>query len=211
MNKPTILTDVDGVLLNFLKAFSEFLKSKSLFKEEFEFKIKGNEYFDLKELITLSCPVECESIINEFYLSKEIGKLKEQQDGLTDIIQSLNNDFNLICITCIGTTEHLKEQRQKNLINVFGDCFKEIHCINITDSKEDLISSLSKKYDVITYVDDRLKHINEAINAGVKPILFIQGYPHNEESNEYYVANCWHDIKSIISSELAPIELTNIY
>lgn len=210
MNKLTILTDVDGVLLNFVKGFAEFLKSKSLFKEELDSEIQGNKYFDLKDLIILDCPIECESLINEFYSSEYVGQLKEQQEGLRNIIKSLSNEFNLICITCIGTSDHLKEQRRINLINVFGDHFEEIHCINLNDSKEEFIFDLSKRYNVFTYIDDRLKHINESINAGIKPILFTQGHKHTENSDDFHIMDCWHQIHDFIKLNAKSIENKSI-
>lgn len=148
MPKKTLLLDCDGVLLDYDKAFFQYVKHLGISKK----KVKSS----LKEDILDLEPKKVKELINKFNESDHTRNLEEIRDAKKYLQKLQLINFEFICITSIGTSDRIKENRIFNLGKVFGDkFFKKIHFVPTFSSKEFILQSYRNKLCV--FIDDNEK------------------------------------------------------
>jgi FMN phosphatase YigB (HAD superfamily) len=193
-NKPVIITDVDGVLLDFLMAFAIYLEEENYCINHIKPLINTNKYMTFEDMINVDCERKIEEIKNKFFQSDRISKFPVFQNESIEHLKTLNKYFDIICVTCIGRGNEIHNHRLQNLKEIYGDIFLSVHCINFGESKEDTLRYLRNRHNVVSYIDDNLKHIQESLNVGIKPILFQRGYAGKIKNDLYDVYDCWNDM-----------------
>lgn len=152
IKKNKIIFDADGVLLDTLPYFIKwFLKNvpnfdiKVLFKEKKEYILKkfGNDY---------------ESFSN-------IPAMKDAKE----ILEYLNNKYNIDVITSYGGTYINNKGREDNIKKHFGKYIDEIIVLPIGYSKKDLYADYEWGTIVI---DDSIKNCKDAKKLGLKVLWY---------------------------------------
>lgn len=193
------VTDVDGVLLCWFSGLKNYLENKGASKEVIQMVTENmltSNFLDANKIFK-----DVEIGINDFNRSDFIQMLPILQKKSLDVLRKLHAKHDIIALTCLGTEEEQKLKRIRNLESVYGNIFKDVICIGISESKEDYLRDLNKDKSVIAYVDDRMKHIYDGINAGVeKNILFTKGRTQlsDIENSHTYKASCWSDIEKLL-------------
>lgn len=203
--KPVIVTDVDSVLLDWLQGFAMFLKNEKDMDIEHVKKFFGTSNFiNIPEITNIPCLDTNKLLVREYGKSKYIEELKSFQEDSKQHILELNKEVDFIALSCISKNRQIINKRKRNLQNVYGEIFKDVICIGFGQSKEPDLIRLKEQENVITFIDDREKHIKESISAGIKPILFKRGIDNIEHcpENSYHVKTCWSDIKESVLLEL---------
>ena len=203
--KPVIVTDVDSVLLDWLQGFAMFLQNEKDIDVKHVKKFFGTSNFiDIPEITSIPCLDTNKLLVKEYGKSKYIEELKAFQEDSKQHILELHKEVDFIALSCISKNRQIINKRKRNLQSVYGDIFKDVICIGFGQSKEFDLIRLKEQENVITFIDDREKHIKESISAGIKPILFKRGLENIEHcpENSYNVKTCWSDIKESILIEL---------
>ena len=203
--KPVIVTDVDSVLLDWLQGFATFLeKEKNIETKHVEHYFGTTEFLCASTITNISCMDTNKLLIREYGKSGYLEELKAFQDDAVQHLKDLHKEVDFIALSCLSKNRKLINQRKRNLQSVYGNLFKEVICIGFNESKEDNLVRLNQEENVITFIDDREKHIRESISAGVKPILFARGVenPLICPDNTFHTKQCWGDIKESVLIEL---------
>jgi FMN phosphatase YigB (HAD superfamily) len=152
-----ILTDVDGVLLNWIHGFKEFVELKG-------FTVDTDEpyHYDLRTWLKTDNVLP---LIEEFNYSSYFKQLKPIA-GAVDAMSRLSKKYQIVVISSCGVG--LEEARTENLVNVFGDIFKDIICIPLAVSKERYLA----RYKNCWWIEDNYEHAKSGADLGHTTLLF---------------------------------------
>lgn len=198
--KPLIVFDADSVLLDWFKGFLEFLKSEGYCVKHVEKYLGTTQFVPIEEITLIHCSDENKKLLEKFAESGILSRLDCFQKDAVEILKDLNKDYDFAVVTCIGETEELINQRKTNLTERHGDVFVDICCINYGKSKEDSLRELSKTREIALYIDDRAKHLDEALAVGIKPALMSRGVNVCDSTkSKYSVISCLKEVRNLIS------------
>lgn len=200
MKEKILVTDVDFVLLDWVYGLKPFLESKGISSEHLE-SYKGSTYYPcLSELFFNDCEETNLKLLHEFNDSEYIKHLPIFEEGSHEHLGEISENIKVFALTCLGTGEEQKQSRWQNLRDHYGDIFEDTICIPVRTSKEPYLRELMEKYEIIGYVDDREKHLQEAINCNITPLL----YKRNEKypDTDIKVVNGWSEIKEYVDNSL---------
>jgi hypothetical protein len=163
MHKPNLLLDVDGVLLNWLAGFEQYLLTHAphLHKDFADME----EAHDLERLLGLTTQ-QMDEWVERFHLHADFGVLKPLP-GATQAIRILAPWCNISCITASGSNPISKKARLMNLKNVFGDVFDQIICVDRSVDKPEHLMSFEPGY----WVEDQPRNTLMGVQAGHESFL----------------------------------------
>lgn len=186
--KPVLLTDVDGVLLDWVKTFGQFAeKSGHTLRMENPTTWEMNEWFGADSN-------EIRRLITEMNSSPLFAELPPFMDAMK-VLPELAEKFDLVAITCCSNDEVTIARRKKNL-EVLKVPFKDVHCLNFTDSKKDLLNA----YDKTLWVEDRFEGAKSGVETGHKSFLINRTYNQHETHSEIVKVDSWHQIQQFLRS-----------
>ncbi|MDR1026581.1 MAG: HAD family hydrolase [Lactobacillus sp.] len=194
MTKKAVIFDVDGVLLdlvgnicrsygkytgkpfgveNFTKVNKEFLENPKMFEEFRTFFSHSDDYSTLP-------PIE----------------------GMVELVDELyEGGYDMYVVTAALDDEESVGRRESNLLNVFGNKFKKIYCVDQT-CKSDVLKEIVKDYDKSFFIDDHPKKLMKCVDVVDVPIWRQSiGFEHFKEEldlNKVKPAYNVDDIKKII-------------
>lgn len=200
--KPLIVLDVDFVLLDWISGLKPFLKEKGMKFKHIDKFTGSTNYPKLSELF-LDVNNETENILlmKEYNNSKWIEFLPAMREDCIKELKSMSSKYDFIALTCLGLKKNQKEKRTNNLKNIYGDIFKEVKCLEVRSSKKHYLKELKLNYNVLGLVDDREIHLNEAIEAGVKPFLYCQNNNNIMIGGNYNLVTSMKDVENILNRE----------
>jgi FMN phosphatase YigB (HAD superfamily) len=115
------------------------------------------------------------SLVREFNESSRIAKLKPFADSVEYVTKLADLGFKFIVVTSISDAPQAHYFRSRNLKNIFGNVFKEIHCIEMGASKANILSSnwLDTGY---FWIEDHMRQAEAGHEAGLKTVLINHPY-----------------------------------
>ena len=195
IDKPLLVFDADSVLLDWCRGFTWFLQKQGICTKHVEHLLGTTQFIPTEDITKIDCKKTNKELMAAFSDTDSLATLPVFQKESVHYLQELSKHYNIVVLTCIGETDDIVSKRTKNLVDLYGDIFSGIVCINYGTSKESYLDALHKEHGVEAFVDDRLNHINEARSAGIKGILFSRGVEDVVAANdEYTVMNCWTEI-----------------
>ena len=182
MKKKILLTDVDGVLFDWVGAFGVFAQSKG-----YKLKMKTPTTWDMNEWFGADNST-IKALIKEFNSGADFANLPIFSDA-KDVIPKLANRYDLVAISCCSKDPKTVSLREKNL-NLLGVKFKEIHCLDFTESKADLLAS----YSPTIWLEDRPEGAETGHKAGHKSFLRNTTYNTSFYHPEITRINCLREL-----------------
>lgn len=190
--KEHILLDVDGVLLDYDKAFESYYGLNDI-------ALKPTYLYSERYGIEESLIIE---MVNEFNESNAFSRIKPFANSEKAISSFVQNGHELFIISSCGLSSKTYELRKDNLITTFGDVFSDFHLIDYHKSK---FNELEKYKDSEAFwIDDVYHHYIAGKNLGFNAIWKtvehnreLQSHPDYKDEKIY---ECWKDIKSLILS-----------
>jgi hypothetical protein len=169
-----IVTDADGVLLNWEYAFCIWLEAKGYTQVP-----DGNKEYNLAKRFGISGNKASEQV-KIFNASAAMGFLPALRDAryyVKRLHEELGYDFH--CVTSLGLDPSAKKLRQMNLNKLFGPtAFPVLECLDTNAPKED---ALEKYRDTGYYwIEDKFENAIAGQNVGLNPILIEHGWNMNE-------------------------------
>ena len=172
-----IVTDADGVLLNWEYAFCIWLEAKGYTQVP-----DGNKEYNLAKRFGISGTSfeDAKSKVRTFNASAAMGFLPALRDAryyVKRLHEELGYDFH--CVTSLGLDPSAKKLRQMNLNKLFGPtAFPVLECLDTNAPKED---ALEKYRDTGYYwIEDKFENAIAGQNVGLNPILIEHGWNMNE-------------------------------
>ena len=191
-NKKIILTDCDGVLLDWEEGFTVWMSHhghepvegfKLLYKIGDRYGISNNEGHRMVKL---------------FNESAAIGFLPPLRDAQYYVkLLAEKHGYRFLAVTSLSTDEYAKELRVRNLNKLFGDIFVDVICLDTGADKNEILADLSKKYAGNFWIEDKPENVMAGVDVGFKGILIEHG--HNMDFDGTFVAKKWEDIYNLIT------------
>lgn len=175
MHKPNLLLDVDGVLLDWLAGFEEYLLDQAphLHKD-----FSGLSHVEnLEQLLGMDSD-QMHDWIYKFHMSEPFAYLKPLPHAVS-AINTLAPWCKISCITASGSHPQSVRSRERNLHAVFGDVFDEIICVERSVDKPPHLHKFEPGY----WVEDQLKNALMGVHAGHESFLMdaIYNRQHDHE------------------------------
>lgn len=185
MNK-TILTDVDGVILDFLGAFEQWVIQQGYDINE---NAIGHD-FDLS--LAFKDDVDAIQVIRDFFNTDMASNLMPLRESNIHLGELNDNGYDFIAITACPNLDDVLENRKNNIKNAIGFDFKQIIGAGFLSGKKDILS----RYSPSVWVEDNLDHA--IIGAELGHQVFLIDHPYNQGKGQFTRVNCWEEIKYTI-------------
>lgn len=165
-----ILTDIDGVLLNWFEGFEAFVSEQHPLLLG-----KGScaPYASQKRLyqwLGLPSFEEGKKIVTTFYGSKQDYQLRAYPDALEYLPRLHQEGWTLIAVTHSVNPEISHDVKLHCLRQNFGDIFETIHSLNLDESKAFYL----KEYAPTFWIEDNLKNAVAGAEYGHHPFLIFR-------------------------------------
>ena len=190
MNNKIILTDADGVLLDWEMTFYDWMDSKGYRKV-----VDG--VYEME--IAFGIPkTECKKLIREFNESAWMGFLPALRDARSGVAKLVEAGYQFICITSLSLDAKAKMLRVSNLKNVFGkNVFLDVVCLDTGADKDEALAPYADSG--MYWLEDKLENALCGRNLGLNSILI--SHAHNDTAADItgiQRVNNWASIADII-------------
>ena len=193
MNEKVIITDVDGVLLDWLHSFTEYMKSKGddpVNPEEYQVHV----HFDIDKAYAKQC-------VRAFNESADIAFLTPFKDAIK-YVKKLHEEHGYVfhVVTSQSNNKNAQNLRIQNLKNVFGDTvFEEFTILDTGADKNDAL----KKYrgSGCYWIEDKPENAEVGVELGLEGILMEHDHNKDYLNVNIKTAKNWKDVYNIITGE----------
>jgi len=196
-----VIIDCDEILLNHLGGFKKYVEKYHDIQT-----VGEPEQYNLQEWLQCDGEQVMDLLKNFNFYSYEFGLLEPMDQYVVDRMQFLemfHPEVAFIVVTKSGTFGHGEVLRKVNLHNVFGDIFDDIIILENYQSKRGTYNLLSKKYDIVTVVDDHLANIDVALELGLDAVVLQCRHNTNEKDNpKYNFVTDWREMADYISLKI---------
>jgi len=190
-----ILTDCDGVVLDWEEGFSVWMEHhghNTVEGYQYMYNI-GDRYGVSKE--------QGSQMVKVFNESAAIGFLPPLRDAQY-FVKKLHeqHQYKFIAITSLSLDPYAKELRERNLKKLFGDAFIEVVCLDTGADKDEILIEYGAKYPGNYWIEDKPENLNAGIDVGLNGILIEHGHNMDYTGDANIVKN-WNEIYSLITGE----------
>jgi len=163
-----ILTDCDGVVLDWEVAFQEWMTEQGM-------EVKAPGVYDIGELYGITKD-EGRAFVKKFNESAWVGFLPAMRDARSGVAKLVEHGYTFIAITSLSLDKKAAMLRVSNLKNVFGkNVFQDVVCLDTgADKDEELV-----KYEGtgMYWIEDKVENAECGLKYGLTPILIA--HTHN--------------------------------
>jgi hypothetical protein len=187
-----ILTDVDGVLLNWEYAFDTWMQTHG------HSKVTGGEYkYDIGKRYNIS-KEQGKQLIKYFNESAAIGFLPPLRDAM-HYVKKLHEEHGYVfhAITSLSTDKNAVHLREMNLKKLFGEtAFERIVCL---DTGADKLDALTPYRDSgLWWLEDKIDNCEVGNYLGLKSLLMEHGHNMDYENVKIPRVKNWREVYDII-------------
>ena len=198
-----ILTDVDGVLLEWEHHFTKWMLQRTLFDEKgaryHPYRLLPNKEntYEMAERFGLSV-TEIRKEIREFNRSAWMGTQRPMLESQTWVKLLAAEGWTFIPITSQTSDIPAQQLRKKRLGELFGDrVFTNYHILGTGADKD---SALAEFHNTGLYwVEDKPKNAVAGLKCGLKPLLIDHPYNKDFEHPGITRVSNWKEIHEILS------------
>jgi len=169
-----ILTDCDGVLLNWEYAFCIWMEQHGHTQIS-----NGNREYDISKRFSINKDTG-KNLVKQFNESAAMGFLPALRDARY-YVKRLHEEHGYVfhCITSMSLDPNAKKLRQMNLDKMFGPtAFPVLDCL---DTGADKHEALDKYSDTGYYwIEDKMDNAIAGLEVGLNPILIEHGWNMND-------------------------------
>lgn len=190
-----ILTDCDGVVLDWEEGFSVWMEHHG------HTKVEGYQYmYNIGDRYGISKD-QGSKLVRQFNESAAIGFLPPLRDAQY-FVKKLHeqHQYKFIAITSLSLDPYAKYLRERNLKKLFGDAFIDVVCLDTGADKDDILAEYGPKYPGHYWIEDKVENLMAGVNQGLKGILIEHGHNMNDTVDGHVVKN-WEEIYNIVVGE----------
>ena len=187
MTEKLILTDCDGVLLDWTSMFYEYMETHG-------FTIKpGPKYSYILdshfEAITYD---EVKIHIRQFNESAAIGFLQPFRDSIYYVKRLYEeHGYRFRVITSLSSNVYAAKLREHNLRQYFGDAIESVSCLECGADKDEALKEF--QHSQLFWIEDKAQNADVGHQLGLSSILMI--HDHNKDHKcSYPKVNIWKEI-----------------
>ena len=190
-----ILTDCDGVILDWEEGFSVWMEHHG------HQKVEGYQYlYNIGQRYGMSSEAG-NKLVKQFNESAAIGFLPPLRDAQF-FIKKLHeqHQYKFIAITSLSLDPYAKYLRERNLKKLFGDAFIDVICLDTGADKDEILKEYGGNFPGNYWIEDKPENVDWGIDAGLKGILIEHGHNMDYKGSATIVKN-WEDIYNIITQK----------
>jgi FMN phosphatase YigB (HAD superfamily) len=193
--KKIILTDADGVILDWEYAFSVWMEQhgfKTVEDSQFKYDI-GKRYGIEKE--------QAKRLIKMFNESAHMGFLPPLRDAMF-YVKRLHEEhgYQFHCITSMSSDENAQELRKMNLRKLFGEtAFTKFIILETGADKDEVLEKYRDKG--YWWIEDKITNAEAGHNVGLKSLIMEHGHNMDYEHPEIPRVKNWKEIYELITGE----------
>ena len=192
MSKKVIVTDCDGVLLDWEEGFTVWMEHNGHDMAE-----GGKLLYNIGDRYKMAND-KGKQLVKQFNQSAAMGFLPPLRDAQYYVkLLSEKHQYKFVVLTSLSLDPYAKKLRIRNLKKIFGDCFKEVICLDTGADKDEALAQLSKKYKGCWWIEDKPANAEAGVRAGFKSILIEHGHNMNwqfDSDIDITVAKNWEAI-----------------
>jgi len=193
--KKLILTDADGVCLDWEWAFNVYMQEHGF--EEIEGS-KLNYDMSIRYGIPREQVVKLIRIFNE---SAAIGFLPAQRDAMY-YIKKLHEKHGYVfhCITSLSLNPNAQRLREMNIHKLFGPtAFERIVCLDTGAHKDDALEEYEGTG--LVWLEDKAENAEAGYKYGLNPLLMVHGHNMHHYHPGITPVKNWQEIYKYITGE----------
>ena len=191
--KEVILTDIDGVMLDWEEGFSVWMEHHGYKPVEgYKLMYKIGERYGISN-------EEGHKLVRLFNESAAIGFLPPVRDAQHYVrLLAEKHKYKFLAVTSLSTDIYAKELRVRNLKKLFGDIFIDVICLDTGADKDEELDRLSRIYKGNYWIEDKPENADAGVKCGFKSLLVEHG--HNlDYKGPATVVKTWEEIYNIIT------------
>lgn len=189
MKDKIILTDADGVCLDWEDHFHKWMQSRGYDKVR-------NDVYYLSDQYQLTSE-RSKNLVEEFNSSAWIGWCPAFRDAKSGIATLCENGYRFICITSLGLDPYAQKLRWQNLNKLFGDeAFVELICLDTGSDKDQELRIYQDSG--LWWIEDKWENAVTGAELGLKSIIVDHRHNEHQLHEKIFRAKNWKDICSII-------------
>lgn len=199
--KPVILTDVDGILVQWASGLPYFAQKHGINTDNILRNLVDEKFRDGMEMFGFNDRIS-NILMNEYNNSDFIKYLAGYKDAI-DVVNRLKERYNFIAITALGTTNEALLNRCCNLNTLFPGAFRDIMCVNYGESKLPHYLSVKKKYGsrLVCFIDDLASNLEDCHDVmSTLPLVHMVRGERRMTECAAHVVNDWYGIENLINS-----------
>ena len=193
MRDKVIITDADGVLLDWFHSFSQWMKKRG-------YRADNPENYKIDEVYGL-IRIEGKRLVREFNESADIAFLTPHLDAIK-YVKKLHEEHGYVFHVVTSQTDNLHAQnlRIQNLKALFGETvFEEITILDTGADKDDAL--LKYKDTGCWWVEDKPENAEIGVLLGLEGILMEHNHNKDYLSTNIMTAKNWKEVYEIITGE----------
>lgn len=192
MNKKIILTDCDGVLLDWETAFDEWMinQGHSIVPDGHQIYGIGKRYNIEKS--------HAKKLVKIFNESANIGFLNPLRDA-AHYVKRLHEEYGYVfhCITSLSTDLYACKLREQNVKRVFGEhTFEKFIFLDTGADKDDALALY--KDSNLFWIEDKIENYLTGKQLGLQSVLIKHDHNVNRMSDNFISVQNWKELFSII-------------
>lgn len=190
-----ILTDVDGVLLDWEAHFSKWMLSKGYTQVD-----GGDKMYSMVDRYK-STKVKMRELTTEFNNSAWMGTQQPMPGSQTWVKLLHAEGWTFIPITSQTIDIPAQELRKQRLRTLFGGTVFTNFFILPTGADKD--SALAEFHGTgLWWIEDKIENAEAGLNYGLKPILYSHPYNQDCKNDKILRVNNWEQIHKILSRRM---------
>jgi uncharacterized HAD superfamily protein len=195
-----ILTDVDGVLLNWNHSFEYWLTRNG-------YERVSTEHYELDKCFTKNgehvSPEKMKSLIYRFNETASIGWLPPLNDALK-YVRKLHEEHGYVlhCITSISDDPYVYKLRKLNLERIFGKrTVERLECVSSSKYKVPILQEYADSG--LLWVEDKVSNVNRGQELGLQGVLVNHEYNSKENPISGVIrVNTWSEIYNLVAENI---------
>lgn len=195
MKNKIILTDVDGVLLDWEYSFDVYLGTHGFNKVE-----GGNLKYDIGKRYGIDRD-QGKKLIKIFNESAHIGFLPPLRDAMY-YVKRLHEEHGFVfhAITSLSSNPDAQELRKMNLRKLFGEtAFEKFVILETGADKDEALESY--RDSGLWWIEDKITNCQVGAELGLRPLLVEHGHNMDYEDPRVPRVRNWKEIYSIVTSQ----------
>ncbi len=194
MVNKTILTDCDGVLLDWEIKFRPWMERLGYKLNPHRLKVYGiGEQYGISDEQSVE-------LIAKFNAGSDFESLPAWKDSVKFVQRLHTEGWNFVIITTAGTHPWTPGLRKSNLDKIFGEgIFNEIHVLPLHGDKGVVLKNYQDSK--LFWIEDKPSNAELGLGYGLRPLLM--SVPHNSDyKGAVPVVNNWAEIYKLVQSSL---------
>lgn len=193
-----ILTDVDGVLLNWEYAFGTWMEEHGHTMIE-----NGNFIYNIGKRFDIE-KNEASKLVRFFNESATIGYLPALRDSQHYVKLLGNLGYKFHVITSLSKNPNAQRLRTKNLEKLFGNVFEKFIYLD-TGADKDVVLEQYRDTGLL-WVEDKPANAEVGVNMGLKSVIMEHAFNLHYEGVAPFVKN-WADIYTLVTDNPVNINI----